>query len=263
MRLTFLGTGTSHGVPVIGCSCHTCTSRDPRDVRYRSSIMVESDGAMAIVDAGPEFRLQALRVGIGVEGGPRRPEALLLTHAHTDHIAGIDDVRPLTRERVLPVYGNAGTLAETAERFSYAFRDTQPGGGKPRIELREVSAAGVKLGGLVALPVPVLHGSLSILGWRFGSLAYITDASSIPESSFDILEGIEILIVNGLRVRPHETHFSFAEAIEAARRIGARETWLTHICHDYSHVEIEAYCAAHGADVGARPAYDGLVLELP
>jgi len=262
MRFTFLGTGTSHGVPVIGCSCRACSSRDPRDARYRSSAMVEAGGTMVVIDAGPEFRLQALRAGIGAEGGPPRPEALLLTHAHTDHIAGLDDVRPLTRDRVLPVYGDAGTLAETRLRFSYAFRETQVGGGKPRIELREATAEGVALDGLRALPIPVLHGGLGILGWRFGKLAYITDASAIPEASFALLEGVEVLVVNGLRKRPHETHFSFDQAIASARRVGARETWITHICHDATHAEIEEYCAEAGADVGARPAYDGLVLEL-
>jgi phosphoribosyl 1,2-cyclic phosphate phosphodiesterase len=266
MRLTFLGTGTSHGVPVIGCSCPTCASRDPRDARYRSSVLVESGGAAAVVDAGPEFRLQALRARVGAPGGPARIDALLLTHAHSDHVNGLDDVRPLTRERVLPVYGNRATLDETAQRFAYVFRDTQEGGGKPRIELREAQPEGVEIGAaggeLLAVPVPVTHGSLGILGWRFGQLAYLTDASSIPEASFALLEGVRVLVVDGLRMKPHATHFSFGQAIEAARRIGARRTWITHICHESSHAQIEEYCGREGADVGAGPAWDGLSIEL-
>ncbi len=265
MRLTFLGTGTSHGMPVIGCSCRACSSPDGRDARYRASILVEEGGASAVVDAGPEFRLQALRARIGLPGGPPPPEALLLTHAHSDHVNGLDDIRPLTMERVLPVYGERETLDETARRFAYAFRKTQEGGGKPRIELREAPPGGIRIGALgelKAVPVPLLHGSIPALGWRFGRLAYLTDASAIPEGSFRLLEGVEVLVVDGLRTRPHETHFSFGQAIAAARRIGAASTWITHICHEATHEEIEAYCAAEGADVGARPAWDGLCLEL-
>lgn len=266
MRLTFLGTGTSHGMPVVGCGCGACSSADPRDARYRASVLVEEEGpagrSVLVVDAGPEFRLQALRSRIGRPGPRERLDALLLTHAHSDHVNGLDDLRPLTRNRVLPVYGDKDTLAETASRFAYAFRETQAGGGKPRIELLEPPEGGVDFGALRAVPVPVLHGRIPILGWRFGALAYLTDASSIPEASFGLLAGVEVLVVDGLRARPHETHFSFAEAIEAARRVGARRTWLTHICHESTHAEIEEYCAREGADVGARPAWDGLELEV-
>jgi phosphoribosyl 1,2-cyclic phosphate phosphodiesterase len=262
MRLTILGSGTSHGVPVIGCSCATCRSTDPRDARYRSSVLVEEGGSAIIIDAGPEFRLQALRARVGAPGGPPRPEALLLTHAHSDHVNGLDDVRPFTRDRVLPVYGDRETLDETRSRFAYIFRDTQIGGGKPRIELREARAEGIEIGALRAIPVPVIHGDLTILGWRFDKLAYLTDASAIPESSFALLEGVEALVVDGLRTRPHATHFSFGQAIEAARRVGARRTWITHICHDSTHAQIEEYCRREGSDVDAHPAYDGLVVDI-
>jgi len=251
MRFRFLGTGTSFGVPVVGCGCPVCRSTDPRDTRYRSSLLIESGGAAIVIDSGPEFRLQALRAGI------RRLDALLVTHAHADHIAGLDDVRPLTRDRVLPVYGDEATLAEVRERFGYIFRPTQEGGGKPRIELRP-AAGPLLIGDIELSPIPVMHGELGILGWRTGDFAYLTDASGIPDGSYGLLRGVETLVINGLRRRPHSTHFSIEEALDAARRIGAARTWITHLCHESTHVELEEYCAARGADVGARPAWDGL-----
>jgi phosphoribosyl 1,2-cyclic phosphate phosphodiesterase len=259
MRIVVLGSGTSFGVPVIGCSCPVCTSADPRDERYRASLLVEyRDGSgivtSVVIDAGPEFRLQALRARI------TRLDALLLTHAHADHVGGLDDVRPLTRERVLPVYGNAPTLEETRERFGYIFRETQAGGGKPRVELRE-AVGPFRVGSLELRPVPVMHGRLPILGWRAGSFAYVTDCSGLPPASLRLLEGVETLIITGLRRRPHETHFSIDQGIETARRIGARRTWITHMNHESTHAELEAYCAERGADVGAGPAYDGLEFE--
>ena len=187
-------------------------------------------------------------------------DALLLTHAHADHINGLDDVRPLTSERELPIYGNRGTLAETRERFGYIFRETQVGGGKPRVELREANDEPVRVGCLEFRPLPVLHGAIPILGWRTGSFAYITDCSELPESTLPLLSGVETLVINGLRRRPHATHFSLDQGIEAARRIGAKRTWLTHMNHESTHVELEKYCAKRGADVGAGPAWDGLEL---
>ncbi len=254
MRFRFLGTGTSFGVPVVGCGCPVCRSTDPRDARYRSCLLIESGGTVLVIDAGPEFRLQALRAGLC------RLDALLLTHAHADHVGGLDDVRPLTRERVLPVYGDEGTLAEVRERFGYIFRTTQEGGGKPRIELRPASGP-LRIGDIELSPIPVMHGELTILGWRTGDFAYLTDASGIPDSSYGLLSGVRTLVINGLRRRPHSTHFSIDQALDAARRIGASRAWITHLCHESTHVELEEYCAARGADVGARPAWDGLEAE--
>ena len=256
MRIVFLGTGTSYGIPVVGCGCPVCGSKDPRDSRYRASIYLESGPTAIAIDAGPEFRLQALRARI------TRLDALLLTHAHADHVNGLDDVRPLTFGRELPVYGNEATLAETRERFAYIFRPTQEGGGKPRIELREAGAEPLRIGTLEIVPVPVLHGAIPILGWRCGSFAYVTDCSELPDSSLGALRGVETLVINGLRHEPHATHFSLDQAIAAARRIGARRTLLTHMNHESAHVELEAYCAKVGADVGAAPAFDGLELEV-
>jgi len=273
VRITFLGTGTSFGVPAIGCRCPVCSSPDPRDRRWRSSILVELGQTAIVVDAGPEFRLQCLRAGV------RSLDLLLLTHAHADHIAGLDDVRPLTHSRILPVYGNAEAIRETRARFAYAFAPLQAGGGLPRFELRLAPPEGIELprgpGGAGEsgagesgaapriLPIPLMHGILPILGWRIGDFAYLTDCSSIPNSSLRLLRGLRVLVIDGLRFRPHETHFSVDQALAAAAAVGAAETWLTHINHEASHAELEAYCAERGASVGARPAWDGLVLELP
>lgn len=258
MRVLFLGSGTSFGVPVIGCDCPVCVSRDPRDQRYRASILIEDETrgkTSVVVDSGPEFRLQCLRARI------TRLDALLVTHAHADHIGGLDDVRPLSHDRELPVYGNGATLSEIRERFGYIFRETQVGGGKPRVELREVETAAFRVGSLEFQPIPVFHGAIPILGWRTGKFAYITDCSMLPESSLGLLAGVETLVINGLRREPHPTHFSIDQGLAAARLIGARETYLTHMNHESTHVELEEYCAAKGADVGAHPSYDGLELE--
>jgi phosphoribosyl 1,2-cyclic phosphate phosphodiesterase len=273
MKLTILGSGTSHGVPVVGCACPVCRSEDPRDKRLRASLYIAGRGGeRALIDTGPEFRLQAIRAGIN------QLDALFLTHAHADHIHGMDDVRPLSRERPLPVYGNGETIRELRERFSYVFRETQRGGGKPRLLPEEISGP-VRIGGLRFTPVPVKHGNLDIFGWKIEeagdpgsgdagrSALYLTDTSEIPESSRPLIGGPEILIIGGLRQRPHETHFSFKQALDEAVRTGARRTWLTHICHDSSHREIEDYCRAYREEKGLsgltmEPAYDGLELSL-
>jgi phosphoribosyl 1,2-cyclic phosphate phosphodiesterase len=266
MKLSILGSGTSHGIPVLGCACPVCRSPDPRDRRMRASLYIEgSGGERVVIDTGPEFRLQALRAGItGLD-------AVLLTHAHADHVHGLDDVRPLSRERIIPVYGGPETLEELRERFSYVFRKTQMGGGKPRIELLGVQGP-LQIGGLVLTPVPVKHGALDILGWKVeeagaGTAVYLTDASAIPALSRTLIERPETLIIDGLRERPHETHFSFREALETAADLQARRVYLTHISHDHFHHEIEDYCHAFKekrglAGVTMEPAWDGLVIYL-
>jgi phosphoribosyl 1,2-cyclic phosphate phosphodiesterase len=268
VKLTILGSGTSHGIPVVGCSCPVCRSEDPRDKRLRASLYIEGKrGERAVIDTGPEFRLQAIQAGIS------RLDALFLTHPHADHIHGMDDVRPLSREKPLPVYGNRETIRELRDRFSYVFRETQRGGGKPRLLPEEVSGT-VRIGGLSFTPIPVKHGTLDIFGWKIeeagagnaGAL-YLTDTSEIPESSRPLTGRPEILIIGGLRKRPHETHFTFEQALDAAVAMGARRSWLTHICHDHFHREIEGYCRAYREekglnDLSMEPAYDGLELKL-
>jgi phosphoribosyl 1,2-cyclic phosphate phosphodiesterase len=271
MMLTILGSGTSHGVPMLGCDCPVCCSEDSRDKRLRASLYIQGRrGERAVIDTGPEFRIQALRAGIN------RLDALFLTHPHADHIHGMDDVRPLSREKPLPVYGNRETIRELRERFSYVFRETQQGGGKPRLLPEEISGP-VRIGGLTFTPIPVKHGSLDIYGWKIeeageagsggpGAL-YLTETSAIPESSRALMGKPEILIIGGLRQRPHETHFNFEQALNVAVETGARHTWLTHICHDYSHQAIKDYCRHYRekknlTGLTMEPAYDGLEINL-
>lgn len=265
MKLTVLGSGTSHGIPVVGCSCAVCRSEDPRDKRMRASLYIEGTGGeTAVIDTGPEFRLQALRAGIS------RLDAVFLTHAHADHIHGLDDVRPLSLKTPLPVYGDKPSIAEVRERFSYVFKNTQRGGGKPRIILAEVSAP-LAVGGLNFTPIPVKHGALDILGWRIDeagkTAAYLTDTSAIPPASLPLIGSPQLLIIGGLRSRPHETHFNFEQALHTALGLRARQVFLTHICHDYTQRQIEEYCRnfilereLKGISMG--PAWDGLKLSI-
>ena len=284
MKVTILGSGTSHGVPVVGCSCPVCVSEDSRDKRTRSSVYIEgSGGERALIDAGPEFRLQAIGAGI------KRLDAIFLTHAHADHVHGLDDVRSLTWDHSLPVYGNKGTVEEVRERFSYIWKETQRGGGKPKLELIAVNEP-VQIGAIRFVPVPVKHGNLDILGWKVtdGSgkcFLYLTDTSSIPKSTQNRLlnsrphdeqsrdsQNLHVVIIGGLRVKPHETHFTFEEAMDAAFGLGAGKIYLTHICHSHFHTEIEEICSDFMKnqristqllkETEIYPAHDGLELYL-
>jgi phosphoribosyl 1,2-cyclic phosphate phosphodiesterase len=267
MKITILGSGTSDGIPVVGCGCPVCGSADPKDNRLRASVLIEGQGGESlIIDTGPDFRFQALRAGL------KRLDGIYLTHAHADHIHGMDDVRPLSRERPLPVYGNRQTIAEMRERFSYVFRETQLGGGKPRLLPQEITGP-VRTGALVFYPLPVKHGKLDILGWYIeerpggGDLLYLTDTSAISSTTRSMIKRPHTIIIGGLRVRPHPTHFSFAEALNAALELGGKRIYLTHICHEHSHREIEGICGAFAMAQGfsglVSPAWDGLELEIP
>jgi len=200
MRITFLGTGTSHGIPVIGCTCAVCRSRNPWDQRYRASVFVEVPGLKLLIDASPELRLQAVRAGI------RQADAMLLTHAHADHIGGLDDLRIFSERsgRHFPIYGPASALARVRERFDYAFRRTQAGGGKPQLDLRAV-AGGFQVGPVSVMCLPVWHGRLRVFGYRLGSFAYITDVSRIPAETYPKLRNLDVLVLDALRHEPHAT----------------------------------------------------------
>jgi phosphoribosyl 1,2-cyclic phosphate phosphodiesterase len=251
MKVKFLGTGTSHGVPVIGCRCRVCSSGDPRDRRTRSSVYIETDRADILIDITPEFRIQTIRAGIG------SADALLLTHAHSDHVGGFDDIRPFCREKPVPVYGNGITIDELRRRFDYIFRATQEGGGKPRVSLEVIDRKPFFINNLPVQPVPVLHGSLPISGYRIGSFGYVTDCSELPGESVRLLSGCKTLVINGLRHRPHPTHLTIKEALGCIAEIGPERAYITHLCHDLLHEELSAELPA-----GVYLSYDGLVLEF-
>jgi phosphoribosyl 1,2-cyclic phosphate phosphodiesterase len=252
MRVTFLGTGTSTGVPVIGCRCRVCTSPDPRNRRLRPSILLEWDTRRVLVDSSTDFREQALRHRIDTL------DAVLYTHCHADHVMGLDDLRIYNfRQRCdLPVFGSAGTLEDIRRTFWYAFTETPEGGGKPRLDLRPVDRE-FELFGIRILPVPLLHGEMQVTGYRFGSFAYCTDCNRIPEPSLAALEGLDTLVLDALRPSPHPTHFSLPETLAVLDRLRPRRSYLVHMGHDLDHEETERALPA-----SIRLAYDGMVLEI-
>lgn len=251
-RLTILGSGTSHGVPMIGCNCPTCTSDDPHDKRTRASAVFGFDGCNVLIDTGPELRLQCVACGL------REVHAILFTHHHADHVVGLDDVRVFNRkrEREIVVYGSRYTLERVERMFPYAFRDDPDYPSvKPRLRAHPIDGP-FELSGRRIVPIPLLHGELGVLGFRAGRIAYCTDCSRIPDESHALLEDLDVLILDAVRNRPHPTHFNLEEAIEAARRIGARLTYFTHIAHALRHAEVN-----RDLPQGMALAYDGLVCE--
>jgi phosphoribosyl 1,2-cyclic phosphate phosphodiesterase len=252
LRLTILGSGTSHGVPMIGCNCAVCTSSDPHDRRTRTSAAFSYDGVNLLIDTGPELRVQCLACDI------RRADAILFTHHHADHVVGLDDVRRFNwmQRGAIDVYGNAATMAHLRTMFRYAFEDDpEYPSAKPQLRTHVLEGQ-IELFGRRVTPIPYLHGSLPVLGYRVGDMAYCPDCSRIPDESRALLRGLDVLILDALRHRPHPTHFTLEQAVEEARRIGAGRTFFTHIAHELPH-------AATNADLpsGMALAYDGLVLE--
>ncbi len=259
MKLTFLGTGTSFGVPVIGCRCPTCLSADPRDRRTRHGALLTLPEGRLLVDAPPELRLQLLREGVD------RVDALWLTHLHADHIHGADDLRVFRyRSRSdLPVHCPEGSQFELLRRFPYVFDETigpPPGSTIPQFRLLGFKPfEPVEILGRSFLPLPVPHGPTTVYGFRVGGLGYITDGKELPPPTLRALQGVEVLVLNALWWgHPHPTHFNVEEAVEASRRVGARRTFLTHLTHELRHADLEA-----SLPPGIGPAYDGLTVEIP
>ena len=257
MRLTFLGTGTSFGVPVIGCDCATCTSSDPRDRRTRHGALLELEGGRLLVDTPPELRLQLLAAGVG------RVDAVWFTHVHADHIHGIDDLRVFTvRRGDMPAYV-AGEYRPVIERhLQYIFDDSfkpPEGSSKPRVRLHAFEPGeSVDILGASFTPVVVPHGGVGVYGFRVGGLGYVTDAKSLPAEAVDALAGVDVLVLNALWFgRPHASHFNVEEAIAAAGVVGAQRTYLTHLTHRVSHAEL-----LERLPDGVFPAHDGLVVEV-
>ena len=247
-----LGSGTSTGVPVIGCGCAVCRSSDPRNRRTRPGLRLDFEGGTVVVDTSPDFREQALRFAL------ERVDAVLYTHAHADHVFGLDDLRIYNfRQRApIPCFGSPDTIARLRQIFAYVFEEGQEGGGKPKIELVPVTAPFELLGERV-VPVPVMHGDMPVLGFRVGSFAVVTDVSSIPPESYEAIAGVDVLVLSALRYRAHPTHFTIEEALAAAQRIGARRTILTHLAHDVDHGDVRVPLPP-GVELG----HDGLVVEL-
>jgi phosphoribosyl 1,2-cyclic phosphate phosphodiesterase len=257
MRLTLLGTGTSMGVPQIGCGCAVCRSTDPRDQRTRTSALFQAGGAAILIDTPPEARLQLLRAGVN------RLDAVLYTHRHADHIHGIDDLRSfsLLRRGPLPLHGPDDTLVHLRTAFSYIFDDgvvPPPGTSKPRLTLHPLQpGVPARIAGIEVLPLELEHGREAIFGYRLGPMAYLTDTKRVSDAVRRELAGVEVLVLNALWWREHPTHLSIGEAVDVARAIGARQTYLTHLTHETSHQELLDRLPA-----GIEPAYDGLTVEL-
>jgi len=254
IRVTLLGTGTSTGVPVIGCTCKVCTSADPRDKRLRCSCFVQANGVDILIDAGPDFRYQAMRAGI------ENVDAVLITHHHFDHVVGLDDLRPylFQNRHAIPCYASESDAQHLRRMFAYIFEDgSYPG--VPRLTLKAVQNAFSVAGRnqstdeVTVIPVPADHGDISVYGYRLGRFAYVTDTNGIPEASLSLLQDLDVLVLDALRRRPHAKHLTIEQAVETAGKIGAGQTYFIHMSHTVLHAEEDALLTESMAF-----GYDGL-----
>ena len=252
LQLTVLGSGTSMGVPTLGCHCAVCDSTDAHDKRTRPSVMLEYGGRVVVIDTTPDFRSQAMREKID------RLDAVLYTHAHADHILGLDDIRPynLKQRGVVPVYASASTQETLRRQFAYVFADVPTESSVPAVEVHTIDGS-FELFGLQITPVPAQHGPQPVLGFRFGKGAYLTDFSAVPESSKSLLRGLDDFILDALRYTPHPMHSNVEQSLELVRDLQPKRAWFTHICHDLGHVQANAKLPE-----GVQLAYDGLKFEV-
>jgi phosphoribosyl 1,2-cyclic phosphate phosphodiesterase len=252
LQLTVLGSGTSMGVPTLGCHCAVCESADPHDQRTRPSVLLSCNGRNVVIDTTPDFRFQAMRARID------RLDAVIYTHAHADHILGLDDVRPynMKQRAVIPIYGAEDTLKILRRQFAYIFDDPTPGSTLPLIELHTIDGP-FEVAGLRIIPIPAMHGTQPVLGFRVGNAAYLTDFSSVPESSKFLLQGLDDFILDALRYVPHPTHSNVEQSLALVKELKPKRAWFTHICHDLGHEE-----ANRKLPDNVRLAYDGLQFEV-
>jgi phosphoribosyl 1,2-cyclic phosphate phosphodiesterase len=255
MKITFLGTGTSVGIPMIGCACATCTSSDVRDKRLRTGIMIEHEGRRLLVDISTDFRQQALRARID------RVDALLITHCHADHVFGLDDLRPINfRHGAVDTYASASTWRQLKQVFAYIFTRQHVGGGLPQINVHEIEEE-FETCGLRVTPFPVIHGKSEVTGYRFSdgrrAFAFVTDCNEIPAASLDRMRGLDLLILDALRLRPHPTHLHLKQSLAYIAEVRPRRTLLTHMSHDIKHAEVAATLPS-----GVELAYDELQVEI-
>ncbi len=253
MRITFLGTGASHGIPVIGCNCIVCQSNNPKDKRLRSSVFIQTDHNNLVIDAGPDFRQQMLREKI------TRIDAVLMTHEHKDHTAGLDDVRAFNylMKKPMRVYAENRVIDSIKREYSYVFSDDKYPG-IPEMDLHPIFNRPFEINGEEVIPIQVFHNLLPVFGFRIDNMAYITDAKTIPETEKLKLQNLDILAINSLRVKPHVSHLGLDEALDVIEELQPRRAYLTHISHmQYSYQELEKHLPAN-----VFAAYDGLILEV-
>ena len=250
LKITFLGTGTSQGIPVINCDCDVCTSDNPRNKRLRTSVVIQSDHTTILIDTSTDLRQQLLRYPID------SLDAVLYTHAHADHVCGIDDLRPFNSDSRIPVYANQNTLNRLTNSFDYAFGNGRMVPGVPNLKAIAISKK-FKINALEVFPLELWHGNSTVFGYRINNFAYCTDVSKIPDHTYDRLKNLDVLVLDALREKPHPTHLSLQEAIEIAKRIEAKQTFLIHMSHNIDHVN-------HGKILpeNIHFAYDGLSIEL-
>jgi phosphoribosyl 1,2-cyclic phosphate phosphodiesterase len=253
LRITVLGSGTSMGVPTIGCHCEVCSSNDPRDNRLRPSILVRYGGRNILIDTTPDFRTQALRAKIN------RLDAILFTHEHADHIMGLDDVRPFNfrQKSAIPIFGSEETLAAIRRTFKYIFDADMPESSIPKLETHVLDGSAFDLFGLEIRPLLLQHGRSVVYGYRFGSAAYLTDHSEIPPNALSQLTELDVLFLDALRYKPHPTHSTVERSIAYSEQLNPRRTYFTHICHELPHVKTE-----NGLPQNIRLAYDGLEITV-
>ena len=253
MKITFLGTGTSQGVPVIGCGCRACKSLDERDKRLRSSVLVEQRDQLVVIDTGPDFRQQMLRTGL------RRLNAVLYTHEHRDHISGLDDIRAFNylQKSPMDLYGEERVMRALNSGFPYVFAEKKYPG-IPQVRMHHIHNEAFHIGDMEVIPVRMMHYRLPVFGFRLGDFAYLTDGNYIPEAEKEKLYGVKYLVINALRRETHISHFTLSEAVRLIEELSPRMGYLTHISHQMgTYVDMERELPP-----GIRPAYDGLVLEV-